>query len=73
MHWILRCGFCADIGVTVQDIKFGAAAAAAGRLDVVCGAGGARYPGPTGPDPGGGERLIDTLTCFIWSVMRRIC
>lgn len=63
VHWRLHCGFCADIGVTVQDSKYGAAAAgrAALRVDVVCGAGGARYPGHTGPDPGGGERFTDKL------------
>lgn len=64
MHWSLRCGFRADLGVTVQDSKSGAAAA--GRVDVVTGAGGARYPGPTGPDPGGGERLA-----ALWHLMEQ--
>ena len=64
VRWILRCGFCANIGVAVQDSKSGAAAA--GRVDVDCGAGGARYSGPTGPDPGGGERLTDTLNLNDW-------
>lgn len=60
LHWSLRCVFRADIGVTVQDSDFGAAAAGRTALcvDAVCGAGGARYPGPTGPDSGGGENLI---------------
>ena len=57
--WSFHCCFHASLGVAVQDSKSGAAAAggAALRMEVVCGAGGARYLGPTGPDPGGGERF----------------
>jgi len=56
----VRRGFGADLGAAQPDSKPGAAAAgrAALRLDVVPGTGGARYPGPAGPDPGGGEEAV---------------
>lgn len=57
LHRSLRCGFHADVRFTVQVAAPGAAALGrqALRMDGVRGAGGARHPGPTGPDPGGGE------------------
>lgn len=63
MPWSLHCGFCARFGATVQDSKSGAAAAgrAAIRVEDVTGAGGAHYPGPPGPDSGGGERFNKIL------------
>lgn len=58
LHRSLRCGFRADVRFTVEVAAPGAAAPGrqALRVDGVRGAGGARHPGPTGPDPGGGER-----------------
>lgn len=57
LHRSLRCGFHADVRFTVQVAAPGAAALGrqALRMDGVRGAGGARHPGATGPDPGGGE------------------
>lgn len=59
VRWSLHCGFCADLGIAVQDSKPRAAAAgpATLRVEVVSGAGGAHDPGPTRADPGGGESL----------------
>lgn len=57
VHRSLHCGFAADLGAADQASESGATAKrrAALSMDVVSGTGGARYPGPTGPDPGRGE------------------
>lgn len=63
----LQRGLRAELGAAEPDSKSGAAAA--GRVDVVSGAGGARYPGPAGPDPGRGEHFTSKSKGFRSSKM----
>lgn len=57
LHRSLRGDFHADVRFAVEAAAPGAAALGRQvlRVDAVCGAGGARDPRATGPDPGGGK------------------